>query len=682
MTDLKTLAELHGIATGYLDWRKQPVETPDAVIRKLLEIIGVPTDSETRIATEIVKARAHKQSPDPDAVLVVRMGWPIPVPADTENWSIVLEDGTHLRGTAGEAIAADVPLGYHRLFIETNRGLRETRLIVCPERCHTAEVALGTVRVTGLAVQFYALKGERDWGIGTYADLADLCAWAGKHGMDAIGMTPVHALFPADPDHESPYAPSSRRFLNVFHIDPAIAPGFADCPQAQTALADAHHQGELFIDYKSAWVRISAALEALFAHFEDNATPERQAELDTFIAEGGDPLLRQATFEVLHEHFSTRDSDLWSWHNWPEPYRNPDSIAVRDFRNAHPARIRYHMFMQWLADSQLARAQEHARTAGMRIGLIADLAIGIDTGGADAWARPDILPQGVGIGCPPDSLGPFGQCWGLVAPAPEALKAHAFDQFIDMLRSAMRHAGALRIDHAMGLMRMYWIPEGDSGDTGGYLRYPLEDLIGILALESVRNRCLVVAETLGTVPDGFIQRMNEAGIMGYNVLVLEHDEIAGMPVPDSFPPDALICAATQDIPTLKGFWEKTDLTWMDRLGLFPSPEVKMRMTDARERQIRDIENMLARLDLIDETARDGCYNPKKAVALHRYLARTPCRLMMMQLEDLLGQHEQANLPGTWKQHPNWRRRLPVVINALNDQPLLRDILDAVAIERP
>src|SRR5690606_19757728 len=333
---------------------------------------------------------------------------------------------------------------------------------------------------------------------------------AAAEGAAAVGINPVHAGFAADPNHYSPYSPSTRIFLNHLYIDPAAIPEFEHCPEAQRLLSEGSVREALetarraeLVDYQAVSAAKMPVLEAIYSHFATEASPERVSAFQAFRSGWGESLHRHAVFEALHHHFFTTDMHRWSWRTWPEPFRDPASPEVAAFAAENAARVDFFAWLQWIADEQLGAAQTRMRTAGMQIGIYRDLAVASDGGGSMAWNWPSVVLTGITVGAPPDDLGPQGQDWGLGPLSPQGLRDTAYRPFIESLRASMRHAGALRIDHVMALTRLFWIPPGKTGAEGAYVRYPLEDLIRIVALESRRNHCVVIGEDLGTLPDGF-----------------------------------------------------------------------------------------------------------------------------------------------------------------------------------
>ena len=539
-------------------------------------------------------------------------------------------------------------------------------------------------RVWGLAAQIYGLRSERNWGIGDFEDLARLAESAATRGADFIGVSPLHALFLADPTRISPYSPSSRVFLNPLYIAPDKVPGFDHLPERDELLASLPALRETeFVDYETLHPLKVRALEALFRRFTAHASKEEHDAFLRYRREQGENLSNHALFEALSEMIVTRGGSV-AWTSWPEDYRNRKSLAVRDFARGARRRIEFHAWLQWIADSQLAEAQARATSAGMRVGLYLDIAVGISPDGSRAWYGGPAIALHARIGCPPDPFSADGQDWGLVPFSSPGLAQERFEPFRALLRAGMRHAGAIRLDHAMGLQRLYWIPEGEGARNGAYLRYPFRQLLESVAEESWVFRCIVIAEDLGTVPPGFTDTIVRAGLLSYQVLYFAQD--AGIfRQPHAFRREALVCASTHDLPTLKGWWTGNDIQWRMRANRCSAADAENQSFD-RKRDKRQLLETLAQALLLPEgvetALKDKTMSDALLLAAHRFLARTPCRLFAVQLDDALGQVEQANVPGTIREHPNWQRKMAVTIEALEAHKLYRALTEAVASERP
>ena len=396
---------------------------------------------------------------------------------------------------------------------------------------------------------------------------------------------------------------------------------------------------------------------------------------------------RFALFHALQEHFFSQDSAFWGWPVWPEAYRKHASAEVQAFVAANSEQVEWHEWLQWLADRQLAAAAEHCRTRGLAVGLYQDIAVGVDKGGAETWAHPDLYALEARVGCPPDDFNPLGQDWGLPPWIPQRLRGAAYAPYIAMLRANMKYAGALRIDHVMGLMRLYWIPPGMKGDAGAYVSYPFQDLLGILNLESQRNRCLIVGEDLGTVPDEVRHALREAGVLSYKLFYFERQPDGHFWPANWFPEQALVAASTHDLPTLAGFWLGRDIEVRTALNLYPRPEMREQQIAARAEDRISLLADLASEGLLPEgVAEDPAevpeFTPALCRAVHAHLARSPARLALLQAEDMLGQADQSNQPGTVDEHPNWRRKLVLAVEDWPGDERCTAMAATLAAERP
>lgn len=727
---LDRLCRLCGIELEYTDIWGKLHRASEKTKRKLLTAMGMMVNDEASLRAALAdrEIRAWRRPLAPVQV-VSQASSPVTIPitlpqARTQEplrWSLLLESGerfdgelspaslpkieeAHIDGVASVRTAFLLPhnpgLGYHCFEIRTADGgpieHGTLRLIVAPEHCYRPPALTDDGRVWGLAIQLYALRSKRNWGIGDFTDLRALTAACADWGADVIGVNPLHALFPHNPAHASPYSPSSRLFMNILYIDIEAMPEFADCPTAQRLTRSAAHQAQLqalrkapLVDYVGVATAKRAVLEELYKHFRQKHLRSDTAyakAFRSFQARTGDTLDLHSLFEALHEHFYRLDAEFCGWPAWPEAYRNPESEAVSTFAATNEERVQFFQYLQWHADRQLAAIAEHARELGLAIGLYTDLAISSDRGGAEAWANQKLYAADVGVGAPPDEFNLHGQDWGLPPIIPGTLVESAYASFIATLRANMRHAGALRIDHVMGLMRLFWIPSGTAPDAGAYVRYPFADLLGILALESHRNRCLVVGEDLGTVPNEVRVALEAAGVLSYRIAYFEKDDAGNFKAPSAYPRQAVVAVSTHDLPTLAGFWDAFDLKARAELSLFPSDELRDQQTRTR---MQDRHRMLFLLDKEQLLPDSLSYDPSSlppmssalAQALHVYMARSPAQLMMVQLEDVLGQREQANLPGTTDQRPNWRYKLTLDLEDLVRDDRMVNIASALSRER-
>jgi 4-alpha-glucanotransferase len=567
---------------------------------------------------------------------------------------------------------ADSPLGYHRLTIDP--GSATTTLIITPGQCWLPDE---NVRLWGIAAQLYLLRSGNNWGIGDFTDLRRLVELAGSRGAAVIGLNPLHAMFIDNPDHASPYSPASRLLLNVLNIDVTAVPELRDHPELLTSGTFGEQiatcRAARLVDYATVTRLKLSILEKLFDICRAAAEHPRWRAFQAFRRDRGPVLEQNCLFLALREHFAHEDPASADWHAWPDAFHDPASSAVAEFRRRHADRLEFLAWMQWLADEQLSEAASVASEHGMAVGLYRDLAIGADRSGAETWVNAAAVVSGASVGAPPDIGNPVGQDWGLPPFHPRALRDQAYRGFIDLIRANMRHAGGLRIDHVMGLRHLWWVPEGKSPSEGAYVSYPIDDLIGILALESHRNRCLVVGEDLGTVPEGFREAMAAANILSYRVLFFEQDATSGEFLPPAgYPKLALAVVGSHDLPTLRGWWEERDLELKTRLDLFPGgAEEAAAQREQRKRDRARLLQALARERLLPSDKPPD--TAALARAVHAYLARTPSTLAMAQIDDLTGEADPVNMPTTSAEHPNWRRRLCMTLEELADSPAFDEI---------
>ncbi|MBB4659063.1 4-alpha-glucanotransferase [Parvularcula dongshanensis] len=501
----------------------------------------------------------------------------------------------------------------------------------------------------GVAVQLYALRSKRNWGIGDFTDLAHVVRWAADLGADYVGVNPLHALFLADPARRSPYYPSSRLFLNVLYIDPeaaAVGEEAAELrtPETEALIAEARAGDR--IDYQSVAAAKKPAFEALFAAFEANAIDARRTMFAQFREAGGQALERHALFEALAEHHAAKA--CWGgFHAWPEEYQDPESDAVAAFAAEHQDRIRFHAYLQWIAKLQLDDAAGAGVAAQPATTLYLDLAVGAAPDGSEVWSGADAYARGVRLGAPPDPMALSGQDWGLAPMNPRMLAAQGYAPLRAVLAASMTYAGALRIDHVLGYDRQFWIPKDATATTGGYVKFPRGDMIAATAEESQAHHCLVIGEDLGTVPEGLTEALHAANILSYEVARWTRDEEGNFQTAEDYPRLCLAVASTHDIAPIPGWLSGTDIE--ARAAIEDQTEDQRAWT----RGERDAE----RRGLFGVWGVHDGHSPEEVVeAAHRFLARSNAAVVMAALEDVLLQEEQVNMPGTMDEHPNWAVR--------------------------
>jgi (1->4)-alpha-D-glucan 1-alpha-D-glucosylmutase len=544
-------------------------------------------------------------------------------------------------------------------------------------------------------VQLYGLRSHRNWGIGDFTDLAALCERSGASGAGVVGVSPLHALFPHNPAHASPYSPSSRLFVNALYLDVEAIEDFAECEAARELVGSPAFAARLAalrepseVDYPGVAAAKREALELVYASFRTRHLQRdtaRARAFDAYRRQRGETLERHALHEALQEHCFAHDRSAWGWPAWPERYRHPGAPAVAAFARSHRERVGFFAYLQWQAELQRATAARRARDGGLAIGLYADLAVSVDRGGAESWTWQGLYAA-ASVGAPPDAFNPEGQNWGLPPIVPSRLAATGFAPFIATLRANMRDAGALRIDHVMALMRLFWVPEGSTPAQGAYVRYPFDELLALLALESHRHRCLVIGEDLGTVPDEVREALAEHDVLSYRVLLFERDAGGGFRPPDAYPERALATASTHDLPTLAGWWEGRDIETRASLALIDAGERDRQHWSRGEDRARLLRALAANGSLPANASADPDAWPTMtaalAAAIQAYLAATPSALVIVQLEDVLLVREQANLPGTVDEHPNWRRKLPHAIDDALDGEAFRALAKRLRDARP
>jgi 4-alpha-glucanotransferase len=648
---LRALAEAAGVSTGWRDVHGADHSVSPETLRAVLAALGLPADVSE--AHAVLAAAAARLPP----LLTAVPGMHLTVPDGTpgHRYRIDLEQGGQREGQLDEQarLAAPDAQGYHRLTLDGG----QTVLAVSPGRCPSlAQLDAARHRDAapwGLAVQIASLRRPGDGGIGDFGSVAVFAAAAARHGAAALAISPAHALFSADPSRYGPYAPSSRLALNVLLADPKAAFGAVPEPTAGD---------DGLIDWPEAARRKLAHLRTLFDAEEDDP------RFVVFRREAGLALEQHARFEALHAHFFGQDPARWHWRDWPAPFASPDAPGVALFAREHARDIAFHAFCQWLADASRAEAQRAAKEAGMPIGLIADLAVGTDGGGSHAWSRQAEIITGLSVGAPPDVFSPLGQDWGLTAFSPLAMREGGFAAFLELLRAAFRHAGGIRVDHAMGLQRLWVVPQGAGPAEGAYLHYPVDDLVRLLALEAHRHVALVIGEDLGTLPEGFHGRMADAGILGMRVLWFEQDWDGAFRPPHAWSRDAVALSTTHDLPTVVGWWQGRDIAWRERLGRFPSPDTARQEQERRDRDRGSLWRTMLESGAAtgDQPSPDQPDAVLEAVPAH--LGATATALAILPVEDALGEAEQPNLPGTVEEHPNWRRRLPGAAATLLDAP--------------
>ena len=640
---LHALAEAIGLARTWWDADGVGHVVADGSLATAAAALGYPAGS----AAEITRSRERIEAVrrEPPAMIVTEAGQSTPLPSSLARAELTTESGTTMALPVTDWMLPPVYIpGYYRLALAG----RELTLAVAPRACPAVR-DLADHKLWGPAVQIPALRGRVARPFGNFGELDEAVRLFAARGADVLAINPVHALFPGSGVGFSPYSPSSRLFLNSAMGAPELL-GLPPLPA---------REGRALIDWEGALPQRMADLRTLFAALDTDT----RARIARGNAAHGEPLRRQALFDALDVHFRPAGAD--GWRDWPAAYHDPESPLVAQFAQAHGEEIEFHLFTQWLARESLGRVQAGARGAGMAVGLLADLAVGVHTGGADAWSMRETMLDGLTIGAPPDPLGPRGQNWMLTGFTPDGLRLSGYAPWIQTIRAALAVAGGLRIDHAFGLARLWVVPDGEESRAGAYLRYPFMDLLRLAALEAHRAGALIVAEDLGTMPPGFAEPLAAKKMLGMRVLWFERAADEGFIGGQDYAPESVAMTGTHDTPTVAGWWSGRDLDWAERLDRLPQGS-----TPEREAVRRDWDRGRLWATLThDAEPRPAPGDPEPVVAAAlRHIGRSASQMAIAPLEDILAEREQPNLPGTVSEHPNWRRRLAAPLADLLDEP--------------
>jgi len=696
------LVEYRGIESHYTDaWGRPTTIAPDTK-KKLLEVMEYQLDDESKLQQQIDEdVKEMWLSPlNPvqvfrgDDIMKIPVRLPIELVSDEYICQITNEQGEviehKLTPTDGQLIniahidevefqeylmeiPLSLPFGYHELaLVIDDDTLAKMRLIMAPKSCYQPTALLEGGKVWGLSVQLYCLRSENNWGVGDFSDLAYLIENAASQGADFVGLNPIHALYPANPEACSPYGPSSRRWLNFIYIDVTAVDGYqspavqklVNAPDFSQTLQVARE-----VEYVVYPVVIDLKLQALGAVFDYQYAQylSKNTKLGkafrTFVLEGGESLHTLAVYDTLQESLAAADKPFWGWPVFPDEYADYQSPAVSKFSKgkASAKRIKFFLWLQWQAALQLEKANEVAHQHNMTVGLYRDLAVGVSEGSAEIWGNKDLYCINASVGAPPDVLGPLGQNWGLPPMDPAKLYQQQYQPIIDLFDANMRATGALRIDHVMALLRLWWVVKGDSAKEGGYVYYPVDDLLGILALESHRHQSLVIGEDLGTVPDEIRLKLADNGVYSYRVFFFEQAADGGFFSPTHYPVQSMSTLTTHDMPTLEGYWHCYDLELGKELGLYPTDDILAELYQDRHDNKQSILDTLHGHhsipdDISHEVAHVGM-NKTLNFGMQRHMASGSSALLSLQLEDWLEMDKPVNIPGTFKEYPNWQRKL-------------------------
>lgn len=738
---LAALAERAGIAAEYFDIYGTRHVTSDDTKRAILTAMGFRVDSPAALTAAIQDwdEAPWRRPCDPVRIVYHEEAWPpiscylvskdgneqsvaVRMQVRNEAGDLVHEEQYGPGLTAAEArilgehrhvrlelpLSKPLALGYYDVALRADGlvggSVGHMRLIVAPRRCYVPPVVDGGQRLWGLALQLYSLPSDRNWGCGDFSDLNRLVEWMGKAlGVGLVGLNPLHAIRNTAPHHTSPYAPLNRLALNELYIDVERLPEFFTSGDAQALHRSPAFQSKLEalrkgqrVDYDATASAKRTMLEFCYRQFlkdeytgnESDPQPQtaRAKLFERFVQTEGEPLELYAIFQTLEEERRLIQSKFAMWHEWPEQFRSPGP-AVRAYGKRHRKRVRFFQYVQWIASEQLAGVRRMAEQAGMPVGLYNDLALGAERNGAEVWMYQSVLALDADCGAPPDDFSVEGQNWGLPPVNPIALRANRFELLIQLLRKNLRFGGAIRLDHVMAFCRLFWIPKGRPASEGAYVLYPFEDLLAIIALESVRAKTLVIGEDLGTVPDWVREHLSKACVLSYRVFYFERHQDGTWKAPGEYPEQALAVVTTHDLPTLTGYWSGEDIRTRIGLGFFPEEESRRRLLDDRE---RDKGRMLAALKregllpggIEEDPAKVPVMTQELCRAIHTFLARTPSWVVLANLEDGLEEVAQTNMPGTVDTHPNWNRKYAIGIDEIMGDQRLRELGACLRSTRP
>jgi len=717
---LRALAELVGVECDHVDGRGHVHQATDEALRMILGALDIDVQSDSDIQREWDDIQEERWTRVVEPVLLhyperrTPLCFPIALPlregsAEKVDIEFRLKDeqgkmrsfpmkgsvctpleGTMIRGThyvrMQVSLPGRFPLGYYDLMVTMRLGSRVLKaksfVIAAPQRCYLPP---GSKKEWGIGVQLYGIRSRKNWGIGDFRDLEQIMKTAAKQWKaSTIGLQPLHSLTPG---LRSPYSPSSRLCWSPLYLNVEQVAEFRLSSKIQRMFRTKKFQATLqtlrssqFVEYEVVRQLKMSVLEDLFRvfnrhHFQPRTT--RGRAFIRFVENAPDFLTRFCVFQALQEHFGGA-----VWQEWPSDYHEPTSPSVKQFQKKHAARIQYFFYVQWLCELQLSRLDQIAKKSSLPLGLYHDLPVGIHPDGADAWGFQDQLAKDATMGAPPDSFNLQGQNWGLLAPNPRALRQYGYEFFRQTVSQNMKHGGVLRIDHALGLFRMFWVPYGQSGQDGLYLKTVVDEMLAVLALESVRHKVMVVGEDLGTVTPAIQRKLEDAGLLSYRLLFFEREHGGAFHQPSQFPSQALVSATTHDLPTLKGYWEGRDIEMKAQAGLYPQPVDRERETQAREEDRRQLWEALGRAGFAVPETMPASLSPEMVTMYYQFLARTPSRLLMVQLEDILGELDTPNLPGAADSvYPSWRVRLSRELTSWLKDPAHAGFAQAVSRER-
>ncbi|MGD9637691.1 MAG: 4-alpha-glucanotransferase [Alphaproteobacteria bacterium] len=730
MNNLYSLAEKAGIITSFEDRKTGEVfETSEATIKAILKAMGFAADSDSEVKASLKKIEEKDWFKISSPVLVKRiedeklskleLDVVLPKMAGKQNlaYKFRYEDGKEVCGNVAfsdmkkledkeidgfsfekrsVSLTLDIPQGYHDIEFTLGGGAfgsSNTRVIVAPKECFMPE-GIKENKVWGFPLQLYALRSNRNYGVGDFSDLIDIINLSADLGADVVGLNPLNLLFHTNPKSASPYYSCSRKYLSPIYIDIEKAPYFYECPEAQAIVNSNEYKEKLWqartsdtVNYSVVYSLKMPVFVALHKCFKERhnivlCNSELASSYRKFCQEGGKDLQDLAVYQVLDEIFLAKGVG-GGWYTWPEEYRNPNSEEVKIIAGQYADRVDFFKYLQWEADRQLTFAGLECLRRHLKVGLYQDLAVGVAEQSAETWSHQELFPKDIVIGAPPDRFNPNGQVWGLAPMSPIELKNEAYEPFIKIIQANMQQAGAVRIDHVMGLLRLYWIPKGLSGS---YVQYPFDDIAAIIALESNRHKCLVVGEDLGTVPHGFKDKMHSFSILSLRMFRGMRDYDGKFKSPYEYEEMAVAGIGTHDMATLPALWSREDIELYDKYNFYPTPQHKEDTYKDREEELQLILDALIREKLLSNKEDKEKLISREITkdvmeAIHYYLARSNCLMFLVQLEDWLGQKEQMNLPGTYLEYPNWRHKMRRSVQSLFEDSHLRDFAKKLCEER-
>ncbi len=726
------LSELYGIIPEYWDIFGNKREARIETRKGILKAMGLNVESPTAIMREIAakKAKSWKGFVEPVQVMSVNeqpliISLCLPVEQDHEqgltiSWYMVDEDeGGKLRKwdcmVRGTELSIDRmdwidgvryirvlltdpmrrDIGYYRFHAEVRHSENifpgssctleaKSRIVVTPDACYLPP-ELRHHKRWGLSINLYALRSKRNWGVGDFTDLRHILHWLADFRGSCAGINPLHAIPNSSPFGVSPYSPLTRLFRNPIYIDIERVPDVLESPPLRKYIASRKVQTQLndlrartCVDYEAVADLKEKVLRKAFSFFlrkHGSGKTRRGKDFHRYVREEGQELESFSVFMALRGHL-WRTRQVISWREWPAEFRDAHGKAVSEFRKSHAREVAFHQYVQWLIDRQLRALSLASERLCLPIGLYFDLAVGSTGSGSDAWSHQDVMAEGAEVGAPPDDFSPSGQKWGFPPFIPERLRETGYELFIRIIRKNMKYGGAIRIDHALGLFRVFWIPDSMSATDGAYVEQPFQDLLRIIALESIRNKTLVIAEDLGTIGENVREALKKFRMLSYRLFYFErkYPDPAFLP-PGRYPELAVCAVTTHDLPTLTGFWEGVDITLRKKLG-GGTPDEWQKLFDDRQRDKKLILRALKAQGLLSagikaEMIEGMDMTPDLCLAIYCFLSRTPCRLMLVSVDDVIGTRDQQNLPGTVTEHPNWIRKTPLMLEEiLKDQRLL------------